>query len=150
MYFTQHGYHVIVLIGGPGHIVLKRKQHQCCDVCHIRPHSPLPIPSLSPGRRSPHLSLDCPIVPCLGVAAGRSVPAWVRWLWRKVCAHRFEPTDTIHSPARRFRCDIEWLESEIRLMNLAATVQLLLKTSCYNGTVSDVLLVGVTTTLEDD
>ena len=35
-------------------------------------------------------------------------------------------------------------------MNLAAAVQSLLKNSCYNGTVSDELLVGVTTTLEDD
>ena len=67
-----------------------------CYVCHIRPHTPLPIPSLSPGRRSPHLSLDCPSVPCLGVAAGRVVPAWARWFWREVCAARLNrPTQFI-------------------------------------------------------
>jgi len=35
---------------------------------------------------------------------------------------------TSHSPTRRYTGDIDWLESDIRPLNLAATIQLLLKT----------------------
>ena len=61
-------------------------------IWHIRPHSPLPVPSFQPSRRSPHLSLDwpgllclcpccCSICTCLGQVILARAP--------------FEPSDTI-------------------------------------------------------
>ena len=114
-----------------------------CHIRHIRPHSPFPIPLLPPSRRSPHLSLDCPSLPCLSCCWPICTCVTQLTLARGSRASFLNrPIRFIHS-SRHCRHYIDWLESEIRLLNLAAAVQLLLKNSYYNGTVSDVLLVGV-------
>ena len=122
-----------------------------CHIRHIRPHSPFPIPSLPPSRQSPHLSLDCPSVLCLCPCCWPSCTCVTQLTL--VPAHRFwiDKWPFIHS-SRHYRHYIDWLESEIRLLNRAAAVQLLLRTHITTGqfltccwSVYDI----ATTTLED-
>ena len=68
-----------------------------CYARHIRPHSHSPFRHCHRVGDPPHLSLDCPSVHCLGVAAGWFAPAWARWLWREVYAARLNwPIEFIH------------------------------------------------------
>jgi len=117
---------------------------------HIRPHSLCAGPSLSLTRQSPHLSLDCPRVPCLrgpltswpSFAAYACLPLASVPVWSDFGARSaFESTYTIHWLSRHCREHTDLTRvTEIRLKPLQLSCHW---NSYYNETVSDVLLVDI-------
>jgi len=61
-------------------------------IWHTRPHSPLPVPSLPPSRRSPHLSLDWPGLLCLCPCCCSICTCLCQVILARA---PFEPSDTI-------------------------------------------------------